>query len=247
MRLLFALTAVLLTIPSAGAYDRGLLAEYNDLYKSGDYRAALDGYLEMTVREPGNPYAFYNTGNAWYRLNKPGQATLYYARAFRLLPRDADIRANLDLAMKQSGQALVPEGTPRVLHYLYYLFSDAELKTAAIFFWWLACLLLGLYFLRHGLRPRLRGPAAASAALLACSLLWLGARTASPFNGAAVITAEGSVQLLSGPGDSFKAYASLPEARLIRILDSSDDSYYEIGIPREGIKGWIKKTAAEKI
>ena len=91
------------------------------------------------------------------------------------------------------------------------------------------------------------GPLLGAGLLLAGSLLWLMARASSPFNEAAVITAEGSAQLLSGPGETFKAYASLPEGRLVKVLDDTDDVYYEIGIPREGIKGWIKKTSAEKI
>ncbi|HBB66020.1 MAG: hypothetical protein A2X28_07235 [Elusimicrobia bacterium GWA2_56_46] len=244
--ILFTLFAVC-SVHTAGAYDRNILAEYNDLYKNGGYQAALDGYKEMAAKEPGNPSAFYNAGNAYFRMNKPGLALLYYGKAFRLDPRDSDVRANMDLVMKRTGQAFVPEGMPKALHYLYYFFSDGELKAAAVVLWWLACLLLSLYALKAGLRERLSGPLLGAGLLLAGSLLWLMARASSPFNEAAVITAEGSAQLLSGPGETFKAYASLPEGRLVKVLDDTDDVYYEIGIPREGIKGWIKKTSAEKI
>ena len=40
---------------TAGAYDRGMLAEYNDLYKNGSYQAALEGYQEITGKEAYNP------------------------------------------------------------------------------------------------------------------------------------------------------------------------------------------------
>ena len=86
----------------AGAADRSVLAEYNDLYKSGNYQAALEGYRDIAAKEPYNPGAFYNAGNAYFRLNKPGLAILYYSKAFRLDPRDSDIRANLDFAMKRT-------------------------------------------------------------------------------------------------------------------------------------------------
>lgn len=244
---IFLALLVIFSARAAFAYDRSILAEYNDLYKNGGYQAALEGYKEMAAKEPRNPYAFYNAGNAYFRLNKPGLAILHYGKAFRLDPRDPDIRTNLDFAMKHTGQALVPEGMPKALHYLYYLFSDLELRAAATVSWWLACLLLSLYALKTGLREKLREALPASGLVFACALLWLIARSSSPFNGAAVITAEGSARLLSGPGESFKAYATLPEARLVKILDETDDVYYEVGIPREGIKGWVKKTDAEKI
>ena len=231
----------------AGAYDRSVLAEYNDLYKNGNYQAALEGYKEIAAKEPYNPYAFYNAGNAYFRLNKPGLAILYYGKAFRLDPRDPDIRTNLDFAMKHTGQIFVPEGTPKILHYLYYFFSDLELRAAATVSWWFACLLLSFYALKAGLRVKLRGALLTAGLVFACALLWLIARSSSAFASAAIITAEGSAQLLSGPGENFKAYATLPEARLVKILDDTDDVYYEVGIPREGIKGWVKKTAAEKI
>ena len=149
--------------------------------------------------------------------------------------------------MKRTGQIFVPAGVPKSLHYLYYFFSDGELKAASAVLWWLACLLLSLYFLKPGLRGKLRGLAGGAGLLLAVLLLWLAARSAGPFSGAAVITAEGSTPLMSGPGDDFKTYAALPEARLVKVLDDTDDLYYEVGIPREGIKGWIRKTAAERI
>ncbi len=229
------------------AYDRSVLAEYNDLYKNGNYQAALEGYKEITAKEPYNPYACYNAGNAYFRLNKPGMAILYYSKAFRLDPRDPDIRTNLDYAMKHTGQTLVPEGMPKALHYLYYFFSDLELRAAATVSWWLVCLLLSMSAMKTSLRDKLQGMRLPAVLLFSGSLLWYLARSTSAFSNAAIITAEGSARLLSGPGETFKAYATLPEARLVKILDETDDAYYEIGIPREGIKGWVKKTEAEKI
>ena len=76
-------------------------------------------------------------------------------------------------------------------------------------------------------------------------LFWSGIRYSSPFTHSAVATAP--VPLLSGPGEKFKAYATLPEARLVKILDEADEEFYEIGLSGEGIKGWVKKTDLQKI
>ena len=244
---LFLALFAFLSAQAAVAYDRGMLAEYNDLYKNGSYQAALEGYQEITTKEAYNPYAFYNAGNAYFRMDKTGLAILNYGKAFRLNPRDPDIRANLEFVLKHTGQVFMPEGMPKVLHYVYYFFSDMELKAAATALWWLTCLLLSFYALKPSAQDKLRGLILGTVLVFAAAMLWRTARDSSPFSGAAVITAPGTTPLMSGPGETFKTYATLPEARLVKVLDETDDVYYEIGIPREGIKGWVKKTSAEKI
>jgi tetratricopeptide (TPR) repeat protein len=243
------LILVLAAAPAA-AYDRGELAEFNDLYKNGRYEDALEGYGKVTAQEPANPWAHYNAGNALFRLGRMGPAELEYSKAFKLDPRSGDIRANLDFAMRQTGQSLVPEGLPRTLHYVYYLLSGDELETAAILLFWLACLAGAAGFLLDGSRSgRAAGSASMAAALLLLlALAWLGARqTSSPFVDGAVVTKAGGARMLSGPGENFKTYASAPEGRLVKILDAADDNYYEIGLPKEGIKGWALKTEVERL
>ena len=230
----------------ASAYDKNELAELNDMYKNGKYQEALDGYLKMTETENTNPYAFYNAGNAYFRLNKQGLAVLYYAKAFKRLPRDPDIRANLEYALKQTGQALVPDGVPRSLHYVYYLLSDLELKALVIIFFWLACFAGALRALAGpALKEKLKTAPYSMAAACLFFLLWIGVRDSSPYMNGAIAPAP--AVLLSGPGEKFKAYATLPEARLVKIMDDTDEDYYEIGLPSEGIKGWVKKTDLQKI
>lgn len=247
-RLLFAL---LLCLPAAArAVDPGELAELNDLYRSGQYQEALEGYNRIVAREPADQWAWFNAGNALFRMNRIGPAVHSYARAFLLDPRSQDIRANLDFALRQTGQSLVPEGAPAALHYAYYLLSESELKAFALLLFWLACLAGAASFLMDGHRwsPAVGRTAAAAGVLLLFTAAWLGARRAgSPFSSAGVVVKAGGTRMLSGPGDNFKTYASAPEGRLVKILDTGDLSYYEIGLPREGIKGWVLKTDIEKL
>ncbi|MCM2267210.1 MAG: tetratricopeptide repeat protein [Elusimicrobiales bacterium] len=246
----YKLLLLLLLAAPAAAYDRSELAEFNDLYKSGRYEEALEGYRGVIAQAPANPRAYYNAGNALFRLNRPGPAVWNYAKAFTLDPRSSDIRANLDFALRQTGQRLVPETVPAALHYVYYLLSDGEARAAAILLFWLACLAWAAAFLLDGSpagRAAGRTGAAAAAALL-LTLAWLGARSAtSPFSQAGVVTRQGGARMLSGPGDTFKTYASAPEGRLVRILDAGDDAYYEIGLQQEGIKGWALKSEIDRL
>lgn len=243
------LLALLLLPAAAAAFDRGELTEFNDLYRSGEYQEALDGYKRVIAKEPSNQWGWYNAGNALYRLNRPGPAVYSYARAFLLDPRDAEIRANLDFALRQTGQTLVPDGAPAALHYAYYFVSADELKALALLLFWLACLAGAAGFLLDGSKWSLAAgrTAGACALLLLLALAWLGARQSSPFTSAGVVTRAGGTRMLSGPGENFKTYASAPEGRIVRILDTGDEAYYEIGLPKEGIKGWALKTDVERL
>ncbi len=241
---------LLLALPSAApAYDRGELAEFNDQYRNGQYEEALDGYKLIIEKEPANQWAWYNAGNALFRLNRLGPAVFSYARAFKLDPRSQDIRANLDFAMRQTGQSLVPEGYPAALHFLYYIASEDELKALAILLFWFACLAGAACFLLDGGRAgEYAGRVSlAAAGLLLFTLLWVAARQASPYTSAGVVTKAGGTRMLSGPGEKFKTYASAPEGRLVKILDTGDEAYYEIGLQKEGIKGWALKADIEKL
>jgi hypothetical protein len=242
--------ALALALPAAAAaYDSGELAEFNDLYRGGSYEEALDGYRQVIAKEPANQWGWYNAGNALFRLNRMGPAIYHYAKAFTLDPRDADIRANLDFALRQTGQALVPQGSPAALHYAYYMVSARELQALALLLFWLGCLAWAAYFLLDGSKwsPAAGRGATAAGLLLVLSLAWLGARQAGTFNSAGVITRAGGTRMLSGPGENFKTYASAPEGRIIKILYTGDEAYYEIGLPKEGIKGWALKTDVEKL
>ena len=53
--------------------------------------------------------------------------------------------------------------------------------------------------------------------------------------------------LRSGPNETFNAYATLPEGRVVRILDDSRDDFWEVGVQKEGIKGWITRDELERI
>jgi tetratricopeptide (TPR) repeat protein len=70
----------------------------NDFYEKGQFQSAVDSYQKLLESgyESGNLY--YNLGNAYFKLGNKGQAILYYEKARRLIPSDADLKANLAYA-----------------------------------------------------------------------------------------------------------------------------------------------------
>lgn len=224
-------------------------SRFNEMYRGEQYEEAYKGYAAGLAKDRNNPGLWYNAGNTLYRLNRPGDAVYAYAKAFSLAPRDGDIRFNLEYAMRQTGQAFIPEGTPRALYLMFYMFSDQELKALAAVFFWIAMLsaCAATAFSDRVRRYSVRVSVIAFMVLM-FSGGWIWARHYSQFSSsAAVITETGGLKLLSGPGENFRECASAPEGRIVRILSSSDDRYYEIGLAAEGISGWALKSGVKKL
>ena len=222
---------------------------YNEMYRNEQFEDAYKGYAAGLAKDRRNPGLWYNAGNALYRMNRIGDAVYAYTQAFMLSPRDSDVLFNLEYAMRQSGQALVPEGTPRSLYLLFYSLSRNELRTLIIVLFWLgmaaacAALLLNGKAKKYAMRT-----AICMLALLLPAAGWQLARNNSQFSAsAAVVTNSGGIKLLSGPGESFRECAAAPEGRIVRILNSNDDRYYEIGLDAEGLSGWALKSGVKRI
>ena len=72
-----------------------LVEQANEAYLANDYSKAAKLY-EQAIQENGqSAVAYYNLGNAYYRLNKTALSLLNYERALLLDPSNKDIRANL--------------------------------------------------------------------------------------------------------------------------------------------------------
>ena len=73
----------------------GLYNEANALYRQGEFQSARDRYLQVAEIGLQDARLYYNLGNACFKSGLLGQAILWYERALKLDPHDADARANL--------------------------------------------------------------------------------------------------------------------------------------------------------
>ncbi|MFC1683828.1 tetratricopeptide repeat protein [Candidatus Zixiibacteriota bacterium] len=85
----------------------GLFQQANQAYQDGQYGQAISLYSQILESGVTNGSVYYNLGNAYFKDNQLGQAILSYERAKRLLPRDADVTANLALANELTADKLV--------------------------------------------------------------------------------------------------------------------------------------------
>lgn len=95
-------------------------------YEDGQYskaletlNAELENYTNGSTRDRAD--LLYNIGNCQYRLNEPGVAALYYARALQENPGMAEAEANLAFIQRKEG-AVLPQkkGADEVFTYLSY-------------------------------------------------------------------------------------------------------------------------------
>ncbi len=241
---LFLSFLILSLLPLASL--RAIEPSSGDLYKNEKFVQAFKVYEQENLSAPNNPFTLYNMGNCQFRMKNLSLSVLYYAKAFNLLPRNSDIRYNLEFALNQTGQKLIQDGTPLLLHKIFYFFALSELKAMTYIAFWLLCLLLSTAILKKNIRSKIWPPFIYLAAIFAIFFIWGTMRSNSRFENAAVIM-ESDTPILSGPGENFKTYASLPAGRLVKITDIPGSVYIQIGLPEKGLKGWIEKTALKKI
>lgn len=234
----------------AAALAQGDAASARDLYLKGDFAGAARIYEALVQRNPADPALRYNLGNALFKSGGPqtlGRAIAEYSRAFATKPRDADIRFNLDFALRKAGERLVPPGVPGAVHRLFHLLSGAELLGLQFVFLWTTALLASAGLKSLGVLGSRRGrrTLAVSAVLWAATLGWWAARRAADPGELGVVLAR-LAEARSGPRESFSVAFTAPEGRRVQVL-SAQGEWTEIGDLKEGFRGWLPSRDLEKI
>ena len=116
-------------------------------YDTGDFAQASDLYETLTKSQPSNGYIYYNLANAYYRQDFLGKAIANYLRARQLLPRNPEIKANLNFAKQKCADdihAFTPTSTYRFFASGHFYFNTKEIilitLSVNVLFWFLWCL-----------------------------------------------------------------------------------------------------------
>ena len=240
MKRLLTLLAVLFSF-AAASWAQTPMQEAEEFYRQGKFSAALGIYESELKNRPNDPYVYYNIGNCYFKMGSKGLAAANYYRAFKLAPRDADIRHNLTLALAAGGERLVPAGMPPVLHKAFFYLSYPEVRGLTFGLLWLFCTLGGIWLIKRKFGRTL----AACAVILLLSGGWLYVRRALEIQHLAVVAAP-VAEIRSGPGTNFPASASVAQGHLVTVQDAKD-TWYEVIVKSQGIKGWVEKSAVEQI
>lgn len=87
--------------PAALFYQAG------NSYEKGDYQTAAQLYNTLIKKGYESGPLYFNLANTYYKLGRKGEAILFYEKAKQLMPGDADLRSNLEFALRS-----VDEGHP---------------------------------------------------------------------------------------------------------------------------------------
>lgn len=211
------------------------------LYREGRFSQALALYEKEAKDYPKNPFLYYNIGNAYFKMGSTGLAVANYYRAYRLLPRDKDIRHNLAYALASGGESLVPAGVPVSVYNAFFYLSFEELKGLTCGLFWVACLAVWIWLLRR----KGRTAALVASVLFALCAAWLYARYKIESRTLAVVAVP-VAEIRSGPGINFPANASVSQGHLLTVVDKKDH-WYEVVVNAQSLKGWVESDTLEKI
>lgn len=97
-KILFLLLVVTSTIRSQSVDS--LFVQANNLYKTEQYKEAIDLYKKIESQNMISSDLYYNLGNSYYKLNKVGPTIFYYEKALQLNPNNEDVKNNMVFAKR---------------------------------------------------------------------------------------------------------------------------------------------------
>ena len=222
----------------------------NTAYINSDYHRAIDAYRQLILRGYASDKLYYNLANAYFKVGRYGKAILYYNRALRLAPGDADIRYNLDVAntFTKDKIAVVPEfflkGWVRSVRMSLgsTAWSVVSLAALALLF-----ALVLLYLLAGRLAWRKAGFYGTLAMLLVfvASTSFAVTERRELLDSTEAVVMSSSVSVKSSPDKASTDLFVLHEGTKVRTVSELGD-WREIVIA-DGKKGWVEARTIETI
>ncbi|MFO7750935.1 MAG: BatD family protein [Desulfobacteraceae bacterium] len=254
MKRLFRHLGVLLVVASsfflfsgpARADDSGtLFLKGVKAYRTGEYERSGQLFEKIVHRGVENGKLYYNIGNAYLKAGDTGRAVLWYERAKKLIPGDADLLFNLDYA----GRLVADEQEKKsfdlsdLVFFWQDLFSSKTVEYAA-----LAASLI--FFLHAGIRlvKRKRSSAWLGGVLFVVFVITASAALFDYYDSkrnrcAVILSKQAAVR--SGVSDKATVLFTLHAGTKVRVEKTRDD-YFRIFFARGKI-GWIQRQSCEII
>ncbi len=246
------LVAFILGIGSASAQDNTttLWDEANAAYIANDYASASAIYDSIEQSGMVSAKLYYNKAGALFKMGKIGESILYYSKAQRLAPSDADIAHNLAIASSYTRNRIEPIPDFFLKRWTRSLGSIMSGDGWA----WLSLALFSgvlagtlLYLLPLSRRVRKTGFYGGLTALVLFIFAFSFARrdwneTMTPSGG---IVTSPSAAVKSSPDNSGKDLFLLYEGDRVQILDAMN-GWNEIVVVN-GNRGWIRSGAVSII
>lgn len=213
----------------------------NNSYKEERYDAAIEDYEQLISSGLRSANTFYNLGNAYLRMGNRGKAILSYERAFRMRPRDADIRSNLSFArtlVEGSAGQYRRQWYQRVFLFLCGFLSVDEMTSLVSCLYFATAALFVLSILLKAQRKPFLYSAAVLLALLAIVLpSFISSIREFEFQKKVVIMAK-EIGVRFEPNDDATVHFELYEGAVIQIT-RTQEGWQQVR-RHDGKMGWMK-------
>lgn len=215
----------------------------NTAYINNDFREAADLYEGLLAQGLSSAKLYYNLGNACFKLDRTGEAILYYRRALRLAPASKDVRYNLSVA-----EARTRDNIERIPDFFLTEWLRAVRHTMSGGAWTLlslgalaGALAMALFYL---LSARLARRKAGFYGTLCCAVLFVvttsfaASDRREPLEESEAVVTASSAAVKSSPAKGATDLFVLHEGTVVEI-DNRLEGWCEITIA-DGKKGWIE-------
>jgi tetratricopeptide (TPR) repeat protein len=211
-------------------------------FKTGNFALAASIYESLiSVEKINNPSVYYNLSNAYYRNGNLGKAILNIEKAYRLTPRDGDIKNNRKYLKTLAGQ----KDGGFIKNFLYGTFSLNELTTVS------AGLLIIVFIILSVSAGKSIETVSKFVPLLSLLFFLFFAWTIYRVNveiltNSAVVLKSSSVR--SGPGENNPEIFDVREGAETAII-SENSNWSSISVDKDGetLTGWIENKDLGKI
>lgn len=220
----------------------GRLQKAENFYDAGDYKEAAELYEDFLKEKGLSGNVLFNLGNTYFRLGMTGKAVASYLAAKRLLPRDPDVKKNLNYARSFAKDKLSTEKSFSIFSVLTAWaknFTVEELRFAGLVLWiFFVLVLLSSYLMKtlSSFKPLFLFLALASASFV---FFFSGSSSFQREWGAVT---NSLVSVRSGPGSSNTVLFELHEGAPLLWQDEKE-GWTKVELS-DGKKGWLESTKA---
>lgn len=237
---IFLLVSIFSSVQAADL--ESLMQQGNALYQQEQYPEAIASYQQILANGYESGALHYNLGCAFFKIDELGLAMLHFHQAQRLLPRDDDVKRNLEYARVQRQDRFdLPEPMPAVKTFINLRKSMkvSELQILTIGFWLLFVVSVIVYR-RNRHRAMANGIFITSAALGIIFLIlggWLMDRSLDARDVGVVILSE-SANGHSAPINNSEILFVVHEGTEGQVVQRSEE-WIEVRLP-DGKEAWLE-------
>ena len=238
-------TLLILPLPAmAQKQEEETFFRANQEFKERQYQEAIHDYHQLIEKGYENGHLNYNLGNAYLRSGQLGQAILHYERARLFMPRNADLKFNLNYALDQTTDAL-PQ-SKSLIHTGFFWIDSLTLNEL---FWGFA--VINIFFWTILFVRIFRRPEWTYYLTIILLISWLitglsfGIKLYSQATDNRAVILAKEVNILAGPDSKDTVLFKLHEGAIVH-QERMEEDWALIRLSKDK-RGWVQKNIVEKI